>query len=386
MERKMRFDNALVYSDKHGFRRGGFEVVNGHFIDVWTDRQADDAVDLHGAKVIPGLVDIHTHGAADSDFSDGDPEGLCRIAAYLARSGVTSFTPTSMTLAYEKLAAAFHNARQLHDARPSECARIMGIHMEGPFFSEKKKGAQNAEYLRSPDIDAFKRLYEDCGGLIRIVDLAPELSGAVGFTADAVSLCRVSVAHTDADYDQAAAVFDAGASHLTHLFNAMPPFHHREPGVIGAAVERENVTAELICDGLHVHPSAVRMAFRLFPERICLISDSIRCCGMPDGEYELGGQQVILKGGAARLSDGTIAGSVSNLYEDMLRAIRFGIPEHEAIRASSIVPARVIGADKEIGSIESGKLADFIVCGENLELKQVFLGGKNLSEYRTTAV
>ena len=206
----------------------------------------------------------------------------------------------------------------------------------------------------------------------------PELQGAVEFTRGAKELCTVSVAHTDANYEEAKAVYEAGATHLTHLYNAMPSIHHRKPGVIGAASECENVVAELICDGLHVHPSSVRMAFKLFPGRICLISDSLRCCGMPDGEYELGGQQVFLSGGVARLADGTIAGAASDLYQDMLNAISFGIPRDEAITAATIRPAREIGRAGEIGSIEKGKLADFVICSEALEAQAVYIGGERV--------
>lgn len=372
----MRFYNAVVFTPA-GWIRGGFRTENGRFAELCPGLCEGD-LDLENAKVIPGLVDIHTHGNSGADFSDGSPEGLRTMAAWYARSGITAFAPTSMTLPYETLAAAFQTAKQLHENRPSGCARVMGIHMEGPFFSEKKKGAQNAAYLREPDIRAFEELQRGCGDLIRIVDLAPELPGAAAFAVEASRVCTVSVAHTDADYDQAAAVFEAGARHVTHLFNAMPPIHHRKPGVIGAAAEREDVVAELICDGLHLHPSIVRMAFRLFPGRVCLISDSLRCCGMPEGEYDLGGQRVFLRDGIARLEDGTIAGAASNLYQDMLNAIRFGIPEEEAIRSATILPAREIGAAQEIGSVEPGKLADFAVCGEDLSLRQVWIGGERI--------
>ena len=373
----MRFYNALLFLGEKGFVHGGFDVEDGRFAAVFTDEREGE-VDLCGACVIPGLVDIHTHGAAGADFSDGNAAGLRRMAAHLAKCGVTSFAPTSMTLPYETLSAAFATAAELAGGREAGCARVMGIHMEGPFFSEKKKGAQNGAYLKLPDLPGFRKLFEGCSGLVRIVDVAPELEGAAAFAEGAKALCTVSVAHTDADYDEAAAVFDAGASHLTHLYNAMPPIHHRKPGVIGAASERKNVIAELICDGLHVHPSSVRMAFRLFPGRVCLISDSLRCCGMPDGEYELGGQQVFLSGGVARLADGTIAGAASDLYADMQNAISFGIDRDEAIRAATIRPAKEIGREAEIGTIEPGKLADFVVCDNNLTPRAVYIGGEHI--------
>ena len=374
----MLYTNARIFTPA-GFQRGSFRTENGRFADAGAACAEESTVDLHGATVLPGLVEVHSHGNSGADFSDGDYAGLCTMARYYAVHGITSFAPASMTLPYEVLASAFAAGKRLHEERPRGCARLMGIHMEGPFFSEKKKGAQNAAYLRAPDIDAFTALYEGCGGLVRIVDLAAELPGAVEFAAAASKLCTVSVAHTDADYADAAAVFDAGASHLTHLFNAMPPIHHRKPGVIGAASERE-VIAELICDGFHVHESAVRMAFKLFPDRICLISDSLRCCGMPEGEYDLAGQTVYLRDSAARLADGTIAGSVTDLFSCMKNAIAFGIPAEQAIRSATIIPARELGADREIGSIEPGKRADFVVCDDKLNILDVYIGGDKINK------
>lgn len=374
----MRYENGWIFADGR-FVRGGFSVENGRFAHVLEDVPGPSE-DLDGALVIPGLVDIHVHGCAGADFSDGDYAGLVHMARYLARRGVTSFAPASMTLPYDALDKAFHAAARLRREGLADGARLMGIQMEGPFLSREKRGSQNPAYLRLPDWDRFLRLYDAAEGLLRIVDVAPELPGAVEFTCRASEKCRVSVAHTAAGYDQAAAVFDAGATHLTHLFNAMSGIHHRHPGPIGAASERENVTAELICDGIHVHPSAVRMAFRLFPGRICLISDALRCCGMADGSYSLGGQEILLSGGVARLTGGAIAGSAADLYQCMRRAVSFGIPREQAVWAATALPARVIGRESETGAIADGRAADFVICGGELEPEAVYLGGKRLEQ------
>ena len=374
----MLYKNAYVFDCEKGFVFGGFSVENGCFSNVFSGDSNEDGVDLCGAYVIPGLIDIHIHGAVGADFSDGNQEGLDRMAAFLAKSGVTSFLPTSMTLPYETLSAAFQTAKNRIDEPLDGCARVLGIHMEGPYFSEKKRGAQNAAYLKKPDPDGFRALYNGCGGSVRIVDVAPELEGAAAFTKEISSFCKVSVAHTDSAYEDASAVFAAGADHLTHLFNAMPPIHHRKPGVIGAASEREDIVAELICDGQHIHPSIVRLAFRLFPGRICLISDALRCCGMPDGAYELGGQTVYLKDNVARLEDGTIAGAASHLFRDLRNAVAFGIPLKDAINAATLIPAKEAGYGDSLGSIEKGKHADFVICDPELQLQQVFIGGNSL--------
>ncbi len=374
----MFYKNARIFCSDFQFRMGAFEVTeDGRFGAVLPENVPADAMDLNGATVIPGLCDVHNHGNSGEDFSDGNYEGLVKIARYLAQEGVTSFAPASMTLPYDVLEKAFATGRKLADNQPEGCSRIMGIQMEGPYFSEKKKGAQNGAYLKTPDFEGFKKLYEGCGGLVRIVDLAPELPGSKEFVEQASKLCTVSVAHTDSDYDHAKAAFDAGATHLTHLYNGMPGIHHRNPGVIPAAAENSNVRAEIICDGLHIHPASVRLAFAAFgAERMIIISDALRCCGMPDGQYELGGQQVFLSGGIAKLADGTIAGSATNLFECMRRAMSFGIPEEDAIRAASYNPASSLGAQDQIGSIETGKFADFIVCNHDYTEKTVYLGGK----------
>ena len=376
----MFYKNARIYCADFQFHMGAFEVTeDGKFGAILPENVPEDAIDLQGATVIPGLCDVHNHGNSGEDFSDGNYEGLVKIAKYLASEGVTSFAPASMTLPYDVLEKAFAAGRKLADQQPDGCSRLMGIQMEGPYFSEKKKGAQNGAYLKTPDYEGFKKLYDGCGGLVRIVDLAPELSDSKEFVEKASKLCTVSVAHTDSDYDHAKMAFDAGATHLTHLYNGMPSIHHRNPGVIPAAVENPNVRAEIICDGLHIHPASVRLAFSMFgADRMIIISDALRCCGMPDGEYELGGQQVFLADGIAKLSDGTIAGSATNLFACMRRTMTFGIPEEDAVRAASYNPACSLGVQDQIGSIETGKMADFVVCNSDYSQKTVYIGGKKI--------
>lgn len=370
----MKFKNAVICHDDFTFRTGGFTVSNGMFGSFEED---PDGIDLNGDYVIPGLIDVHFHGNSGEDFSVTDLEGLTKIAGYLAKNGITSFAPASMTMPEATLKAAYENAVRFRDLQTPGTARILGINMEGPYFSREKKGAQAGEHLMLPDHDMFERLFQASDGMLKIVCIAPELPGAIEFIEKIKDRCTVSIAHTAADYETAKKAIDAGATQVTHLYNAMKPFLHREPGVVGAAAEAKQVLAELICDGVHIHESVIRATFAMFSaERIILVSDSLSCLGMPEGAYESGGQKIYMKNGAAVLEDGvTFAGSTTNLFQCMRKAISFGIRPEDAIRAASFNPARALKADKKTGSITPGKSADFVVCDKNFNIKKCYIGG-----------
>ena len=375
----MFYTNARIFVDNE-FRMGAFEVMDGKFGAILPENVPADAIDLGGATVIPGLIEVHSHGCAGADFSDGDYEGLKAMAKQYAAWGVTSFAPASMTLPYDVLEKAFATAKRLVEENIEGLSVLRGIQMEGPFFCYAKRGAQNADYLKNPDFEGFKALYDGCDGLVRIVDVAPELPGAAEFVAQASKLCTVSIAHTDSDYDHAKAAVDAGVTHLTHLYNAMPAIHHRNPGVIPAAVENAKVQAEIIADGYHIHPSSVRLAFTMFKNRMVLVSDSGRCAGKDEGyQFDLGGQMAELRGGVAKLvGTNTIACSASNLWTCLCNAISWGIPEEEAVRAATYNPACALGVQDKVGSIATGKIADFLICADGYTGKRVFLAGKEI--------
>ncbi len=331
----------------------------------------DGPVDLDaaGCYVVPGLVDIHTHGAMGEDFSDGKPEGLQPLSDFYAAHGVTSYLATTMTLKEETLTPAMHAIR---DFKPTGGAKCAGIHLEGPFLSYAKRGAQAAENLHKPDVSLFRRLNEASGGKVKLVTVACEEEGALPFIREVSKTCTVSLGHTTADYDTAMAAFAAGASHATHLYNGMPSFLHRAPGVVGAAFDA-GASVELICDGLHIHPSVIRTTYQIFGDRLNLISDSLRCTGMPDGNYELGGQPIVMKEGKATLLDGTLAGSSISLLDAVRNVVRFGLPLAAAVYAASTAPAQAARLDA--GVLRVGSPADLLVLGSDLELKAVFVDG-----------
>lgn len=368
--------NGLVYGEDQCFHKRDLFIADHRFVEGVDGRDAD-VVDAQGLYVLPGLVDVHSHGAVGFDFSDADAAGLAGILRYEKRCGVTTYCPTTMTLPKSQFFAMFDAMKEL-EVTP-DMAQIAGINMEGPFLDSQKKGAHAGSLIQEPDVAFFRECNARCaaacptqlGRRIRLVTLAPNVPGAMELIDALKDETTISLGHTAADYDTARKALDAGARHVTHLFNAMAPFSHREPGLIGAAAEDPDCMAELICDGIHVHASAVRAAFAMFPGRIVLISDSMRAAGMGDGEYTLGGQQVRVRGKLATLSDGTIAGSVTNLYDCMRTAVSFGIPLEQAVAAATINPARSIGIDGEAGVIAAGRQADVLLVDRDLQLVRV---------------
>ena len=358
-----------VFQEDGSFLEQALYINDHRLVDKAEHQDDEKVIDAEGLLVLPGLVDIHSHGAAGEDFSDGNPEGLKKILQYEKRCGITSYCPTSMTFPKERLRQIFASIK---GAQTEEEAKVVGINMEGPFLDPAKKGAHVEEWIAAPDAAFVRELNQDVDGLVRLVTLAPNMDGAEEFIKEMHEEVCISLGHTAADYDCASRAMKLGVHHVTHLYNAMQPFGHRAPGLIGAAMDDPECMVELICDGYHIHPSAIRAAFRLFgPERVILISDSMRATGMENGTYELGGQEVTVKDRKAVLKDGTLAGSATNLYGCMCKAIEFGIPLEQAIMAATANPARSIGIFDRVGSIRIGKQADLLLVSENLELKRV---------------
>ena len=368
----MRLTGGQVFDPQAGFVVKDVCLEGGKIVE----NCQDNGVDVSGCYVIPGLTDVHFHGCVGADVSDADAQGLADMAAYELSRGVTQICPAGMTLAAEQLEKVCTTAAQ-HRAANVPGAELVGIHLEGHFLAAAKKGAQNGAWLRDPDVALLRHLKECSQGLVKLVSLAPELDGAMDFIREVKDEVSVSLAHTTADYDTAMAAFEAGANHVTHLYNAMPPFAHRDPGVIGAAADSKDAYVEIICDGVHVHPAVIRATFRMMGrERMVLVSDTMRAAGMPDGEYTLGGQAVFVKGNRAELVDGTLAGSVTDLMNCMKTAVSFGIPLEDAVMAAAVNSAKSIGIYDRVGSLDVGKDANVVVLDKDLNLKAVLFRGE----------
>ena len=329
-------------------------------------------IDAAGAYLVPGFVDIHTHGAMGEDFSDGLAEGMPAMADYYAAHGVTGFLATTMTLKEEVLTPAMNVIRDFSYTGGAKC---LGVHLEGPFLGYAKRGAQAAENLHAPDKAMFDRLNAESGGKVRLVTVACEEPGAMDFISHVSASAAVSLGHSSANYDQAMEAFGRGASHATHLFNGMDGLHHRTPGIVAAAMDA-GASVELICDGLHIHPAVIRLVHKLYGDKLNLISDSLRCAGMPDGDYMLGGQPITVSGGKATLTGSdTLAGSSISMLDAVRNVVRFGLPLADAVYAATTAPADAVRL-YNVGRIAAGCCADLLLLDENLELKAVFVDGE----------
>lgn len=370
----MLIQNGRVFTEKFIFENADMRLQDGRIRQVSREpllpEPGEQTLDAGGLLVIPGLVDIHFHGCAGHDFSDAGEDGLFAIAAYENSIGVTSICPATMTLPEERLSEIVRGAAA-HKRKKGEAA-LVGIHLEGPYISPEKVGAQNPDYVQTISAEAVSRLLADSRGLLKLMTVAPEQPGVPEVIREFHDRICFSVGHTNASYEDAERAFSLGARHMTHLFNAMPPLHHRMPGPIAAGAEHPDVMAEIITDGIHVAPAMIRFAFRLFgPERMILISDSCRACGMPDGRYELGGQEVIKRSGAAWLPAGNLAASACDLFEMMRRAVSFGIPLEDAVRAATANPADSIGEGASCGRIAEGLAGRVLLVTPELSLVRV---------------
>lgn len=372
----MLLKGATYLNENFSFCRGDVEVSGGKITRLYNGGEKPPAageVDVSGCLLLPGLFDVHIHGIDGVDVMDADLEAISKS---LAARGTTSFLATTMT----QSETAIHRA--LSASLKTTGARAVGFHMEGPYLSAKYKGAQPEAYLTAPNIEQFMR-YDS----IKMVTVAPELSGAMEFIEKASQKAVVSLGHSDADYDTAAEAMARGARCVTHLFNAMAPFGHRSSNILGAAAVQNchadsyadshtQCYAQLICDGVHVQKGAVWVAYKVFgPDRLVLISDSMEACGLADGTYQLGGQEITVSGGVARTASGAIAGSCNTLWQDVKQAAAFGIPLADAVKMASLTPCRMMGI-KNRGAIAVGFDADLLVADQALNLQKVMLRGR----------
>lgn len=365
----MNIKNGIIFRPDNKFHEGDISV-SGEIIT--SNSEDSEIIDASNLYIIPGLTDIHFHGCKGNDFCDGTIEAFNAIHEYELEHGITTICPATMTLPEKELSRILSEAKRFSRT----CRNFAGVYLEGPFISPSKIGAQNPKYISRPDINMLMRLQNLSGGLIKIAVIAPEAEGAMNFIERAKDIMRISIAHTSCDYDTAREAFMKGAAQVTHLYNAMNPIKHREPGPIIAALENNNVNVELICDGIHIHPAVVRSTIKAFgTDRVIFISDSMEAAGMPDGEYMLGGQKVIKKGNKAALEDGiTIAGSVTNLMDCMRISVKdMGVKLEDAVTCSAINPARAIGIDT---ALREGNIANIIALDKELNLIWIMNRGR----------
>jgi N-acetylglucosamine-6-phosphate deacetylase len=325
--------------------------------------------------IVPGFVDVHVHGGGGADFMDAHEEANERILAFHAKHGTTALAATTLSSSRTDLHAAVESIARVSADRP-EGAEIVGVHLEGPFINVTRAGAQDRHSMRPADIHEVSALIAQAPRLRWIITVAPELEGARGLIEHFRDRVLFSIGHTAADHATAVAAIEWGALHFTHLYNAMTGLNHREPGVVGAALTSVDSTAELIADGIHVHPAAIRVAVQGMPHRIALVTDAMRACGLAEGTYKLYEHDVIVSDGAARLGDGTLAGSVLTMDAAVKNMIELaGLPAETVIPMATEVPARIAAVADRKGRIERRYDADLVVMNERFEVERVWTRG-----------
>lgn len=373
----------FIYADKffmkYGIEEKGYlSIIDGKFGKFQKEKPDinDNIIDYSGKYIAPGLVDTHIHGLLNADVMDNTFEAINTISKGLLKYGVTSFLPTTLTDSIETLNESIENIS--NNYKKVEGAKIQGIFLEGPFFTEKHKGAQNEKYFKDPEINTLKKWQEKSGNLIKKIAIAPEREGAVEFTKYATkNNISIALGHSSATFEQAEKVVNSGAKIFVHTYNGMSPLNHREPGMVGAAMALKDTYAELICDGHHVSPIAAKIMMDIKSrDNIALITDCMRAGAMADGEYTLGKFNVNVKNGVARLSSGSLAGSVLTMNNAIKNVINWNIATlEEAIKMASYVPALSCNINDVCGSIDQGMDADFIVIDNNLNVYETYING-----------
>lgn len=373
------FKNASVYAEGKGIIRTSvyfddkIRQIGGYVAGAEEIELPENAV------VLPGFIDEHIHGAGGSDAMDGNTKDLAIIAETVAKEGTTSFLATTMTQSKENILKSMRAVKEYREAAGEQGARIAGVHLEGPFIATAHKGAQPLEYVAAPDAKTFDEYNAACGNAIKIITLAPETDGALDFIRHIVAQGTVvSIGHTGAKYAEVKAAMEAGATNVTHTYNAQSPLHHREIGVVGSALLLEDLYCELICDTIHVSVPAMQLLVKnKRADKLALITDAMRAKGLADGVSELGGQTVYVKGGEARLADGTLAGSVLRMNRALQNMVeKVGVPFTQAVDYCTINPARTLKMENEAGSIAEGKRADFAVLNDKFDVLYTVRDGK----------
>lgn len=348
------------------------KIDQGDQIHLPTDYQV---IDARGNLLIPGMIDVHIHGANGFDMMDGTLKSIQEVSKTCAKTGCTSFLPTSVSSSIDDLIQMIQNVKKVIGNELG--AKIEGIHLEGPYLNVKRKGMQNEKFLRHPNLDEMKRILDEANGLIKMVTIAPELPGGM----EMVEFLKergiiVALAHSDATYEEAKEAFSKGASHITHCFNGMRPIHHRDPGIVVAAFEEIHVSLQAIVDHVHLHPAIVRLMHQIKgPEGIVLITDALQAMYMGDGNYEFGGHHVTVTDGVARLADGTLASSTVTMNEALKKTVECKIPLTDAVYMASTTPANLLGLEKK-GRIVVGADADLVLIDSEFNVHWTMIDGQ----------